>query len=200
MRTWRLCCLITLLAVRASASDENIATVVQPLGTSSGSHFIASVTYIGYTVAFPVGAMATSRESRATEILRTVEPNVVWCDGKPQDRNSAVVAGIKFELTRKARADTSDTLHVVVNLSAFAQGERRPDEIDHRLLTSTLWCGLRNARLRWPEVRFVQYEVQGQETLAHYSGVYPLERVAPPEKPKQWLRAGPGELVKQTDR
>lgn len=184
---------VALMVVSARASDEGIVTVLQPLDTSGAGNIVSAVTYIGYTLDW---------ENPASELMLTVQPNLVWCDGKAQDRNGAVVAGIKFKLTSNpapARADTTaDTLRVIVDLAAFAQGGRHPDEYDHYLLTSTLWCGLRNARLRWPRVRFVQYVVQGHQAFAHYSDVYSLEHVAPSEAPEQWgSRAGPDELRKE---
>ena len=186
MRRWVLCGWLALHAVTARSSDEGIAVVVQPLLTSGAADIVAPVTYIGYQIdgRDPVGLISL-----------TTRPNLVWCDGKAQDRNAAAHYGIRFDRReRTEQATAGDTLQVIVDLSTFAKGGRHPDRYDEILLTSTLWCGLRNAKAGQPEVRFVHYAIEGSAVFASYAGTYALERVPAPEGSEQRIRSGPGAL------
>src|SRR5262245_8315403 len=93
-----LALLIVSLATLAHASDESLVTVLQPLEASGAGKIVTPVAYIGYT-------LDRDRDDPARELMLTVHPNLVWCDGKPQDRNSAVAAGIKF----RSKVPTTDT-------------------------------------------------------------------------------------------
>jgi hypothetical protein len=138
MRRWVLCGWLALHAGVARSSDEGIAVVVQVLMTSGANDIVAPVTYTGYEV---------ERRDPVGLILLTTRPNLVWCDGKAQDRNAAAHYGIRFERgERTEQATAGDTLQVVVDLSAFAKGAQHPNRYDEVLLTATLWCGLRNAK------------------------------------------------------
>ena len=189
MRRWALCLLFTLRSGLVHASDEGIVTVVQPLETSGAVVIETMVPYIGYAI---------DRQDPTNEILLTVQPNLIWCDGKAQDRNNAARAGIRFKPGESPggtkRAIEGDTLHVVVDLSAFTVGPQGPERYEEELVTTTLWCGLRNAKLRWPEVRFVRYTVEGSKPFEIFTGTYGLQNVPPPERPKQKARSGPDAL------
>lgn len=128
--------------------------------------------------------------------MLTAEPDLVWCDGKAEDRNYASRTGFRFVREsvgagRDKRAVwprlLGDTLMVKVDLThveldlTLPDGKRvRNDYLDD-VLEVTLWCGLRNARSAWPAVRFVQYELVGESMFQHLAGLYSLEKVAAPE-------------------
>src|SRR5262245_49455208 len=92
----------------AQASDEGLMTVFQPVETSGAGNIVSTLIYIGYTLDW---------ENQAAELMLTVQPNLVWCDGKAQERNGVVVAGIRFKLASDLSTvhsdDVSDTLRVV---------------------------------------------------------------------------------------
>src|SRR5262245_348638 len=183
MRAAWLWCILALFVRNAGASDEWIVTVMQPLSTSGAGNHLSAVTYVGFTL---------SSEDPAREILLTVKPNLIWCDGTPQDRNEAAREGIRF--TVPETASPSDTLQVSVDLTSFAVDPRMPDRYYLELLTGTLWCGLRNARQRWPEIRCVTYRIEGRAAFQHYSGTYGLEKVPATEPSSQWLKSKPSAL------
>ena len=180
-------CGLALHAAMARSSDEDVAVVVQPLLTSGAGNIVTPVTYIGYEV---------DRRDPVGLILLTTRPNLVWCNGKAEDRNGAAREGIRFEREerRPEEVTATDTLQVIVDLSTFAKGAQHPDRYDEELLTATLWCGLRNAKAGWPEVRFVRYAIEGSAVFASYSGIYALERIPAVEGPEQRARSGPAAL------
>jgi hypothetical protein len=130
------------------------------------------------------------------EILMTTQANLIWCDGKAQDRNEASMRGIRFLMEGPV---TADTLHIVVDLSAY---EGRATSFDQGILTQTLWCGLVNARQNWPRVHFVTYSVrngpqnaEGRSPYSSLEGTYSLKTVPQLESPADWFyKSGPKAL------
>src|SRR5262245_38026180 len=161
--------LLVALALAApqlsSAAFEGMISVVQPLGLSDSGPILSVVNYIGYTV----------DPASDAEILYTTRANLTWCDGKCQDRNEASLMGIQFSKL----SQSTDTLNVTVNLDSFPnpKGGRILSQYAHELLTTTLWCGLVNARQNWPKIHYVQYRLTGEPQFATYNGVYFLEKV-----------------------
>ena len=179
-----LIALLTLCSHIAVASFEMILTVLQPLDTDGLGCVLSPVTFIGYTI--PVRDPASS-------VLLTTTSNLIWCDKKAQDRNSATAAGIEFRLApgRQPAVDQSptDTLHIVVDVSRFKTSDTTG--YWETTLTATLWCGLQNARSHWPIVGHVRYTIEGRPEYEKYAGVYPLEDVPAMCMPTQWISKGP---------
>lgn len=149
----------------SAAAFEGLISVVQPLRLSDSGPILSVVNYIGYSV----------DPASEAEILYTTRPNLIWCDGKGQDRNEASLMGIHFgDLSR-----SMDTLNVTVNLDSFPSpnGGKILSQYAHELLTTTLWCGLVNARQNWPKIHYVQYRMDGDPQFSSYAGVYYLEKV-----------------------
>jgi hypothetical protein len=187
VRTVALLFLLILCGQSSFASTEMIRTVLQPLDIGEMGLVLAPVTFIGYTI--PI------RDPAGAAVLTTA-PNLVWCDDRAQDRNSATAAGIEFRLApgRQPSMDNSptDTLHVVVDVSRF----KTSDSTGYweTTLTAILWCGLQNARSGWPIIRHVRYSIEGRPEYEKYAGVYPLEDVLPICVPTQWISKGPEHL------
>lgn len=171
----------------SDAASEGLFLVAQPLSIEGPPPLIVSVPYVGYTIDW---------QDPAAELMLTTEPNVIWCDGKPQDRNYASLTGFRFvrETTGSGRNRRSiwprlagDTLLVKVDLTkvqlewTLPDGRRVPNTYLDTLLEVTLWCGLKNARSAWPEIRYVDYTLVGDPKFNHLGGLYSLEKVSPPE-------------------
>jgi hypothetical protein len=184
-------------AAQVLASFPNVATVVQPVEVDGPGLLTMLVSYVGYQFDW---------QDPGSEIMLTTQPNSVSHDGQPRDINYAVQQGIQFSRpSAKARARSTgwpgihgDTLDVTVDLTSFKQ-HAGSEEFDQLVVTTTLYCGLRNAKCHWPTVRYVNYSIVGNGTFANYSGIYPLEHLKPPEQTAQpelkevgpeWLRGG----------
>jgi hypothetical protein len=185
-------------AAQVLAAFPSVATVVQPVEVDGPGLLTMLVSYVGYQFDW---------QDPGSEIFLTTQPNSVSHDGQLRNINHAVQAGIQFlRPSAKSQAPGTgwpgvhgDTLDVTVDLTAFKQTVGS-EEFDQLVVTTTLHCGLRNAKCNWPRVRYVNYSVVGNGAFANYSGIYPLEHVKPPEQAAQpdleqvgpeWLRAGP---------
>jgi hypothetical protein len=156
---------------RAVASSENIMQIYQPTEVDGPGVIASIVTYVGYQPHFM---------DWAGEVLYTTRPNAILCDGKPQNRNAASKLGIFFvDETVPSRSGfervqprlSGDTLKVVLDATAVRIPPDNPPGLnayrdwDEEVLSLTLWSGLRNARVRWPKIRFVEYTVRGERFL-----------------------------------
>src|SRR5262245_49336011 len=106
-----------------AAAFEGMISVVQPLSLSDSGPILSVVNYIGYSV----------DPATKAEILYTTEPNLIWCDGKGQDRNEASLLGIRF----LDLSESADTLNVAVNLDSFPDPKAGKifSEYAHEMLT-----------------------------------------------------------------
>jgi hypothetical protein len=164
------CLTVAILSAAAQASFETLVTIVQPVWSAGGPE-PAVTTYSAYIGSGP-GAVA--------RMQLTVAPNaVISSGGMPVDRNVAAARNIQLTCVERL-----DTLVVQVDLSAVHRRQSTPAtaEWDAKRfaeeLALTLWCGLRNARPAWPDVRYVRYDVVGDPALSRYSGLYDLSPVA----------------------
>ena len=176
MKFWIYALVVLALAGAAGSAHgswESSVQVAQPILVESGetSVRICRVPYVGYGL--------HPRDS-GKAIGLTVAPNLLWCDGRAQNRNLAAVAGIGFVVEtvpdrfgEGVVTALRDTLHVTVKLGV-ADPDRTLNSSIATILAATLWCGLLNARQVWPEVKFVEYLVE-DTTLSRHSGVYSLD-------------------------
>ncbi len=192
MPAWRAAGLLFLgcmvAASHADAAFEGFCLIAQPIDVEGPPPLVATVPYVVYAI---------ENEDPAGELMLTTAPNLIWCDAKAQNRNLAAEYGIKFVREGAEKAGTGgvafprlvgDTLMVKVDLtgarrsSTSPYGEINEDSFVDWLVEITLWCGLRNARQRWPTVRYVRYFVQGDRIFHQHAGLYSLEGMAPPER------------------
>lgn len=201
MRTLPLVSLLLLIwvnAVPVHASFPGVVSVVQPIELDGPGLVTVTVTYVGYQLIWDDPGVA---------IMLTTQPNQIWYDGKARDLNTATLVGIRF-LREDSRHSTArqqwpgvhgDTLDVIVDLSRYNRNAEM-GQYENFMVITTLACGLRNARIRWPQIRYVNYNVTGNDSCQHLSGVYPLEHVEAPEQASQpdirrpapvWFRRNP---------
>src|SRR5262245_45184253 len=165
---------ICIVAGSSYASFEEILQVAQPLQVWSGESGVrvAMIPYVGHSVGL---------HNRGQVFLLTVADNLVWCDGKSQNRNLAAEVGIQFLRAWEtgpdqgaATAFLSDTLQVDVQVP---DAEKPPNVTVDDVVAATMWCGLLNASQLGPSIRYVEYRIAVDSQFAIYSGVYSLEGI-----------------------
>jgi len=163
--------LFSCLAASAYGSFEGGVQVAQPLLIRSGETaiWLCRVPFIGHNL---------HPRDLGKAIALTVAPNLVWCDGRPENRNLAAVAGISFSIeTAPDRfggppvTALQDTLRIVISVGSPTETLNSSLE---DILEATLWCGLQNTRQVWPKVRVVEYVV-AHKSLSSLGGMYSLE-------------------------
>jgi len=174
------------LANPSQASWEVISQVAQPIFVRGGESgvWIATVPFVGHEL---------QSYDRPGVVLLTAAPNLVYCDGRTENRNFAALAGIRFTMERRPTAygkrETvlrGDTLSVSIEFEPPSSWTY--DELQEDVFTATLWCGLLNARQAWPEVQFVEYDLSGStlSQFAKYEGIYSIADVAPSGECVKW--------------
>jgi len=165
---------ICVVVGSSHASFEGILQVAQPLQVWSGESGVrvAMIPYVGHSV---------GPEDRGKVFLLTVTDNLVWCDGKAQNRNLASQVGIQFLRAwatgpdrGAATAFLSDTLQVDLRVP---DAPKPPNVTIDDVVAATMWCGLLNASQLWPSIRYVEYRIADDSQFAEFAGVYSVKGI-----------------------
>lgn len=170
-----------LLSSAAQSSEPICLQIAQPIQGTGAGIIIAVVPYVGYYFG----------HFEAVEF--TVKANLILTDQGQQNLNLANLLGITLSpglragvLQGESPGLHGDTLSVMVRVPPDSvmpyreyNGRRLLRYVPEHTVPATIQCLKENSRRRWPQVKYLEIMMAGNDAYAKYTGVYSLEAIAP---------------------